>query len=1218
LSEALNDQKANIMKVFIFTFLLLISGLTASIAQEWISLLPQEKLEKGRLTFFEIQDAFYHYWEPYEVKNSYYEKDGERIRAPYYKQFKRWEWYWQSRVDPQTGEFPDLSVLDEYYSGHRENRSTGGNWVSLGPNTSPGGYAGLGRLNCVAFVPGTTTEYYTGAASGGIWHTIDDGATWTVLNDSVPVLGVSDIIVINPPIGPHTLYIATGDRDGGALWSLGGQQSNDNNSIGVLKSIDGGATWTTTGLTFTASQKVRINRLLMDPTSGYQNMYAATTNGVYKTTDGGVNWTLTTTTAFIDMEFKPGDPTTLYASTEGSSTTAIYLSTNSGSSFSQVASYSGIRTELAVSYNQPTWVYAVVASTNSGLLGVYKSTNSGASYSQVFNGTISGNNLLGWSCSGTGTGGQGWYDLCIAADPNNANVVYVGGVNTWKTSNGGTSFNIVNHWSGCTGIQTVHADKHYFAFQGNSSTLFECNDGGLYKTSDGGSSWTHLSSGKAISQIYRLGVGQTAADEVITGLQDNGTKALLTGTWTDVIGGDGFECIVNYTNQNVQYGALYYGSIYRTTDYWNNSVNITGSLPGSGAWCTPYIIDPVNHQTLYVGYKDVYKTTNQGSSWSQISNQGSSTNLQSMAISASNTSYIYAATHGNIYRTTNGGGAAQTWTNITSNLPVGSSNITYIAVDHTDPNHVWVSMGAYNSHGVYETTNGGGSWSNISSGLPLLPVMCVIQNTQYSGIELYAATDVGVYVKRDAANWVPFNDGLPNVVVTELDIYYDGSNPDDSRIYAATYGRGVWWSDLYNPYAAPVADFTGAPTSGLPPLNVGFTDLSQNTVNTWDWDFGDGNTSTQQNPMNIYNDPGLYTVKLVVTGPGGSDSTTKTDYIQVNYFPPTCDFTADITTGIFPLTVNFTDLSLDSVDTWSWDFGDGGTSTVQHPEHIYQDPGLYTVSLTVTGPGGSDTHTKTDYITVNYPAPSAAFSGNPTSGIAPLSVSFTDLSTDTVNAWSWSFGDGSFSSLQHPVHQYASSGNYTVILTVTGPGGTDTETKYNYINVSDAAPLADFTGYPTSGHFPLTVNFTDQTSGVVNSWKWYFDDGGTSIQQNPSHTYLFSGEYTVSLKVSGPGGSDSIAKLNYITVLVGIEEIDDANLRVFPNPCRDYLLIESNRPVGSIQISDIMGNLVKDLKVDCPAPCEWRVDMLDVHPGIYFCRIVMNDGNMVLMKVLKR
>jgi len=950
----------------------------------------------------------------------------------------------------------------------------------------------------------------------------------------------------------------------------------------------------------------------MDPGSASQIIYAATTNGLYKTTDAGVNWTLLTSLSFIDMEFKPGDPTTIYGSTEGWSTTSIYRSTNSGASWgSPVASYSGRRTELAVSYNQTAWVYAVVS--NGGMEGVYRSTNSGASYTQVLNGSTNGNYLLNWSCNGTGSNnGQGSYDLCIAVDPNDANEVYIGGVNTWKSTDGGVNWNINNHWTnsyGC-GVPEAHADKHFLAFQNGTSTLFECNDGGLYKTSNGGTNWTHLSSGMAISQIYRMGVSQTQVDEVIIGLQDNGTKARLSGTWNDVIGGDGFECIIDHSDVNTQYGALYYGDIYRTTNHWGWSSQL--SIPGSGAWCTPYLMDPTDNNTLYVGYSTVYKSTNQGNNWSSISNSFGN-DLQNMAIAPSNTNYIYAATHSNIYRTTTGSG---TWPNITNNLPTSSADITYIAVKNDDPDHVWVSMGEYNSHGVYETTNGGGNWSNISTGLPSLPVMCVIQNTAYTGIELYAGTDAGVYVMRDGGSWMPFSAGLPNVVVTELEIHY-GATATDHILYAASFGRGVWKSDLYTPYSQPIADFSGAPTVGLPPLDVNFNDLSQNTISSWDWEFGDGNTSTSQNPLNTYTTPGLYEVKLVVTGPGGSDSITKIDYITVDYYPPTCDFIADITSGAAPHTVNFTDLSVDSVDSWSWDFGDGGTSTEEDPQYVYSTPGLYTVSLTVTGPGGNDANTKTDYINVHYAAPTADFIGFPTIGTPPLDVSFTDMSVDSVNVWFWTFGDGNSSSIQNPTHQYQSSGSYSVTLSVTGPGGSDINTKTDYITVSDLPPIADFSGNPTSGFFPLLVNFSDLTAGAVSQWTWYFGDGFTSNTQNPVHTYQNSGNYTISLKSTGPGGSDSIAKVNYITVLVGIEELNSDRLKIYPNPCNDYLMISSKEPVASFKMADIMGNVVKDELLDCPAPCERKINMIDLHPGIYFCRILMADDRMVLIKVLK-
>ena len=188
------------------------------------------------------------------------------------------------------------------------------------------------------------------------------------------------------------------------------------------------------------------------------------------------------------------------------------------------------------------------------------------------------------------------------------------------------------------------------------------------------------------------------------------------------------------------------------------------------------------------------------------------------------------------------------------------------------------------------------------------------------------------------------------------------------------------------------------------------------------------------------------------------------------------------------------------------------------------------VSLTISGLGGSDTETKTDYITVNYPAPVANFTANPITGMTPLIVNFTDQSTGNITSWSWDFGDGETSTNQNSTHTYDDPGTYTVNLTVTGPGGTDKETKADYIVVENETLIANFTADKTSGFAPLTVNFSDESMGDITSWLWDFGDNETSTEENPAQTYDNTGTYTVSLTVWGPGGSDSEVKTDYITV----------------------------------------------------------------------------------------
>jgi tripartite motif-containing protein 71 len=251
---------------------------------------------------------------------------------------------------------------------------------------------------------------------------------------------------------------------------------------------------------------------------------------------------------------------------------------------------------------------------------------------------------------------------------------------------------------------------------------------------------------------------------------------------------------------------------------------------------------------------------------------------------------------------------------------------------------------------------------------------------------------------------------------------------------------------------APGAAFSASPTSGKAPLKVTFTDKSTGKPTSWNWNFGDGNSSTEQNPVHTYSKVGLYTVKLTVKNADGSGKTSKSKYIYVKnpLEAPSVVFSASPTSGKAPLTVNFTDKSTNSPTSWNWNFGDGNTSTEQNPVHTYSKVGQYTVKLKVKNAAGSSTISKSDYIKVINPfkAPNAAFSAKPTSGKVPLTVNFTDKSTNIPTSWKWNFGDGTSSTEQNPVHTYCKAGKYTVKLKVKNPAGSSTKTLYKYIVVS--------------------------------------------------------------------------------------------------------------------------------------------------------------------------
>jgi PKD repeat protein len=275
-------------------------------------------------------------------------------------------------------------------------------------------------------------------------------------------------------------------------------------------------------------------------------------------------------------------------------------------------------------------------------------------------------------------------------------------------------------------------------------------------------------------------------------------------------------------------------------------------------------------------------------------------------------------------------------------------------------------------------------------------------------------------------------------------------------------------------------------------------------------------------------------------------------HVITTYLPVQAAFSAAPLTGKSPLTVVFTDTSTGTITSWLWSFGDTVTSPLPSPTHTYELTGTFTVSLTVSGPYGSDTEVKTDYIAVNEPVV-ADFTAVPTEGVAPLQVQFTNLSTGDYATSLWHFGDGISSTQRGPTHTYTTTGTYAVTLTVSGPGGDDTETKAAFITVRQAqedyyvylpiilrnyTPLqADFTAFPTSGPAPLTVVFTNTSLGYYTDSLWDFGDDITSTQTSPTHTYTAAGAYTVTLTVSSFNGTatllidtSTLVRPDYITV----------------------------------------------------------------------------------------
>jgi uncharacterized protein (TIGR02145 family) len=711
-----------------------------------------QMMQDPHMNFDATQSAFNKYWQNRTVTKG----DGWKV-------FKRWEYINEPRIQPD-GKLPEADYLknqyDLYHQTHQQ-KSPNGGWSMLGP--VGGQISGIGRVNTIGFHPNNANIMYAGAPSGGFWKTNDGGGNWTNLCENLPTLGVSAILV--NPINPDIIWIGTGDRDGGAAPGMG-----------VYKSPDGGMTWVASNI---GMGNKTVGMLQLNPLNS-DMILAATSSGIFKSIDGGANWTLKSSNAnnYKDIQFKPGDPTIAYA-TEGGK---FYRSTNTGDSWTQISlPMSGLRLVIGVSPSNPTYVY-VVQTNNSVFTGLLRSCDGGLTF------TIKSTapNIMDRSCDGLGTAGQAFYDLCIAVDPNNAETILVGGIVVWKSFNGGTTWDI-NY------CNKLYVDIHCLAFSMLSGNIFACADGGIYYTANSGTSWSDISTGLAIGEPYKIGQSATNGPLVISGYQDTGTEINHGTTFQRVYGGDGMECLIDYTDTNYRYGELYYGVIFRSTGsgYAVIGGNATNGINEDGNWVTPFILHESNPNIMFAGYKNVWRCNNvkdaSGITWSPISS-GETTRCVAIEQSPANFNILYVSRGNQLKRTSNANAANPVWTICAS---PGNIYITDIETHPSDSNIVYVT--GYNY--VYKSTDKGTSWTNITGTLPAIPINCLIYDKN-SNEGIYIGNQIGVFYKNaNLSDWVAFNTGLPVIDVRELELFY-GNDYANSKIKAATFGRGLWQSDL--------------------------------------------------------------------------------------------------------------------------------------------------------------------------------------------------------------------------------------------------------------------------------------------------------------------------------------------------------------------------------------------------------------------------------------
>jgi len=794
------------LALLLLSIVLLVSGLSVS-AQNNTVTAPKDyasypywidMMQDPHGNFFEIQKAFNTYWEGREV-----------TKGSGYKPFRRWEYYWQFRINPD-GTFPEPGKVYREYNKYVQSHPTVGGlktgqavWKELGPRSRID--AGVGRLNAIACHPSDTSVVYAGSPSGGLWKSTDGGKNWAVLSDQLPSLGVSSILI--HPSKPDDILVGTGDRDHG-----------DAAGLGVIHSTDRGTTWEM----YNTGMGNRTVGMMARSETNPDFILAATDGGIYKTTDGGANWALKYSIAsasFKDLKFKPGNSNVAYATSTGA--VGFYRSEDAGESWTKVLSTAGIpsanRMVIGVTQGASNLVYLVCD--KGKYAGCVLSQDDGKNFVMQ----SSSPNILGWASDGSEIGSQGWYDLSVFVDPQNPQQVYVGGINLWRSDDGGKTWGIIMNNRG-TGGSNVHVDQHTFFYNPVNKRLYAGNDGGIYFTDNKGAMWNEINTGLGIGQIYKLGVSNTDPIKTLSGFQDNGS-ATWTGTnWVNTGGGDGMECAVDPYEASYSYTTSQNGPLSR---FINNSNNRrlagkgTNGITEDGAWVTPFLISENDAKIMVIGYKNIWICKNVKSSgtitWTKISDNLAGYNDKNMSVleqSPADFNILYAAREdGKVFRTENLLTAPVIWTDITSSLPVSGTLFDFECHPY-DPNIVYMAV----NQRIYKSTNKGGLWTNISGSLPNLDINTIVfDKTSNEG--LYIGTDAGIFYKdAEMTDWVLYGESIPvSVGISELEIYTDSLNRPDSRLRASTFGRGVWEIKLAetNPVLPPALLTAAAVNSNI-------------------------------------------------------------------------------------------------------------------------------------------------------------------------------------------------------------------------------------------------------------------------------------------------------------------------------------------------------------------------------------------------------------------
>ena len=741
-----------------------------------------------------------------EAARKYFEKKRSGI-----KQYKRVEEYLLSRLG-SNGELINVSAkkyhaYEAYKRTHaieeqRDNTHNGG-WYYIGPDDiipqNSVSVHGQGRVNSFAFHPTDQDIVYCATAGGGLWKTENKGQTWAPMTDGIPVMGTSGVVIDNTD--PDILYLLSGDGVG-SNGSPFGYNTFTRSSVGVFKSTDGGNVWGLTGLTFDDSVAVATREIHIDPENN-QRLYVCSSKGLYRTEDGGDNWIEILNESVYELDFKPGESNHIYVIDKEN----VYVSDNHGDTWDTVAipAVAGQkeRMTLTTCSSSPEVVYLLASPVDTLTAmdtvpdhrGFYISIDAGENFALI---TTRPNILM--SNDPMEFSSQAYYDLAMVCHPTQPFRVMVGTIGVWQTSDFGYN------WTHDNGINSFyHADIHALQVNPLDSMLYLGCDGGVYTSPDFGGTFSYRSGNMGTSLYYKLATSPFFTDFILAGAQDNGVHLRDDDelVFDRVFYDDGMESIFHPTNEAMAISSAQFGEVNLSLDTGRTFTTILPMTESdSSDWTIPILLDANDDSVIYAGYKPILKSIDQGATWFATSHDTISAH-RILINNRSNPDVLFAGacrTCGDadnnfeFYRSEDAGA---TWERIDGNSGFPASRFITAAVQNPDDeNEIWITCGGFEENDkVYRSVNGGDSWSNATGDLPDVPVNAIIfeDNNGSPGGAVYIGTDIGVFYRNDElVNWVYFSNFLPKVEVTDLDIDYNGG-----FVRAATYGRGLWQSELY-------------------------------------------------------------------------------------------------------------------------------------------------------------------------------------------------------------------------------------------------------------------------------------------------------------------------------------------------------------------------------------------------------------------------------------